>query len=272
MTRPRVTGSEREPRTAPEVDSLIIRRVVAVAMFDLGDDGEEESTRSADDAEDAEPDGAARDGDAAGSSTTDGDHEPGAAEHSDGTDDDPNRGATDGSDADGGEGDTDADEWRAEVVDRLEQVETEAAERIKELEAQVAANVEQIDDLESGLEDHRRRSEKEREEIREYAVEEFADEMVQVKDSLETAIRVEDIDESAAERLELLNREFEQALSKSNVQRIDDPSEEFDALRHKIISKEPSPAHDSNEIVEIADPGYAIGDRVLRPARVVLAI
>lgn len=160
---------------------------------------------------------------------------------------------------------------RAAVDERLQEVETRLTERVENVETETAANRERIDELESGLADHRRRSEKEREEIREFAVEEFAREMVQVKDSLETAIQVEDLDDSAAERLDLLTREFEQALSKGNVEPIDDSTEEFDALRHKIVSKEPSSDHESNEILEIEEPGYAIGDRVLRPARVVLS-
>ncbi|MFB6136029.1 MAG: nucleotide exchange factor GrpE [Halobacteriaceae archaeon] len=129
-----------------------------------------------------------------------------------------------------------------------------------------------VDDLESRLADHRRRSEREREEIRQFAVEDFADAMLQVKDSLDTALEVEDFEPDTAKRLDIVSREFQQALSRANVEPIDDPDAEFDSLRHKVVGKTDAPGHDPNEIVEIREPGYEIADRVLRPARVVVSM
>ncbi|MBB6647351.1 nucleotide exchange factor GrpE [Halobellus ruber] len=240
----------------------------------FGSDDDEEPSRSTDEDADGTDAGA---NDHANPADDPDERSPAGGEGSRAGDDDASRDgahdegpATEGEPAEPADGPDDRDR-RAAVDERLREVETRLTERIGDVETAIAANRERIDELESGLADHRRRSEKEREEIREFAVEEFAREMVRVKDSLETAIQVEDLDDSAAERLELLTREFEQALSKGNVEPIDDSTEEFDALRHKIVSKEPSPDHESNEILEIAEPGYAIGDRVLRPARVVLS-
>ncbi len=45
----------------------------------------------------------------------------------------------------------------------------------------------------------------------------------------------------------------------------------FDPNLHEAISHEDSPDHASGEIIEVIQPGYTLGDRVLRPARVRVA-
>ena len=45
----------------------------------------------------------------------------------------------------------------------------------------------------------------------------------------------------------------------------------FDPNRHEAISYEDNPDHQSGQIIEVVQPGYLIGDRVLRPALVRVA-
>ena len=155
-------------------------------------------------------------------------------------------------------------ELRSDVAETTEDVST-LSERADEIETEQ-------NDLRRTVEDHIRRSEHEREQIRDYAVEDFAAEMIRVKQSLRTAIEIEELPESAEQRLQLVNKEFEQTLAAADVTPIDDENAAFDPVRHQVIEKRDSADHETEEIIEITEPGYAISDRVLKPARVVVAV
>ena len=45
----------------------------------------------------------------------------------------------------------------------------------------------------------------------------------------------------------------------------------FDPNLHEAISQEPSPDHESGQIIDVLQKGYMIGDRVIRPAVVRVA-
>jgi len=170
------------------------------------------------------------------------------------------------------EADTSDDSSEQSVRAEVDQVRKQLMSSIDTLESQLENIESELADVENRLQDYKRRSEREREEIRDYAVENFAKEMIRVKGSLRTALDVEEFEPEKEERLRLIDKEFEKALSSANVQSIEDPDEQFDSLRHKVIDKTESENHESGEIVEIKEPGYEISGRVIRPARVVLAI
>lgn len=137
---------------------------------------------------------------------------------------------------------------------------------------EISSLKQRMNDLETNLNDIQRRSEKEREEIRKYAVEEFAKEIIDVKTSFEIAIDVEDFQAETEEQMRLLNDEFEQALLRGNVEMIDDTDEEFDPLRHEPVDRVKRESEEHNSIVEIRRPGYEMSGRVLEAAKVILAV
>ena len=50
------------------------------------------------------------------------------------------------------------------------------------------------------------------------------------------------------------------------------PSQEmFDPTIHEAVVQEENSDHISGQIIEVISPGYLIGDRVIRPARVKVA-
>jgi len=49
------------------------------------------------------------------------------------------------------------------------------------------------------------------------------------------------------------------------------PNDEFDPMRHEALLREPSEDVGPGRIVRVYQPGYAIGARVVRPAKVVVA-
>jgi len=133
-----------------------------------------------------------------------------------------------------------------------------------------AEREERLSALETRVEDYQRRGEREREQLAAQTLADFADGMLSVKDSLDNVLGMADIDDDTERQLSLVEKQFEQSLTSGDVERIDTDGE-FDASRHKMVERTASADHANGEIVRELDAGYAIGDRVLRPARVVVA-
>ena len=95
-----------------------------------------------------------------------------------------------------------------------------------------------------------------------------------VIDDLERALkeRPEDGDAAAwAEGIELIYRKMYGVLETEGVEVIDADGEHFDPTLHEAISHDDSEDHEEGEVIEVVQPGYRLGDRVLRPAMVRVA-
>lgn len=95
-----------------------------------------------------------------------------------------------------------------------------------------------------------------------------------VIDDLERALKARPTEGPAAawsNGIELIYRKLTSMLEAEGVLRIPAETEEFNPSRHEAISYEDSPDHASNEIIEVVQQGYTLGDRVIRPALVRVA-
>ena len=104
-----------------------------------------------------------------------------------------------------------------------------------------------------------------------FAVERFSNEMLAVKDSLEAglAITTENI-ESFKNGMELTLKQLNSAFEKFNIKEINPLGEKFDAHKHQAIGMMES-EQDPNTVVSVMQKGYALHDRVLRPAMVMVS-
>ena len=71
--------------------------------------------------------------------------------------------------------------------------------------------------------------------------------------------------------IELIEHKLLNAIEAEGVKRMENCDGVFDPNRHEAISYEDNPDHPSGQIIEVVQPGYLIGDRVLRPALVRVA-
>ncbi|MFZ2627759.1 MAG: nucleotide exchange factor GrpE [Rugosibacter sp.] len=107
-----------------------------------------------------------------------------------------------------------------------------------------------------------------------FAVEKFAGELLAVKDSLEAALANEN---QSAENLkagvELTLKQLAAAFEKSSLAEISPQGEKFDPHKHQAISQieAPDAATEANTVLSVLQKGYALHDRVIRPALVVVA-
>lgn len=95
-----------------------------------------------------------------------------------------------------------------------------------------------------------------------------------VLDDLERALkeRPEDGDAAAwAEGIELIYRKMFGVLETEGVEVIDADGQHFDPTMHEAISHDESEDHEEGDVIEVVQPGYRLGERVLRPAMVRVA-
>ena len=121
----------------------------------------------------------------------------------------------------------------------------------------------------------RRRAQEDISKASKFAVEKFANELVAVKDSLEAALSS---DKQTAEDLkagvELTLKQLSSAFEKSALLDINPVGEKFDPHKHQAISQIEAPADnpiEPNHVISVLQKGYALHDRVIRPALVVVS-
>jgi molecular chaperone GrpE len=117
----------------------------------------------------------------------------------------------------------------------------------------------------------RKRSQTEIANAHKFAVENFATELLAVKDSLEAALASDNATvESLRSGVELTLRQLKSVFEKFNVKEVDPTGERFDPHRHQAISTADS-EREPNTVVQVLQKGYLLHDRVIRPALVIVA-
>ncbi|MHC1626207.1 MAG: nucleotide exchange factor GrpE [Methanoculleaceae archaeon] len=122
--------------------------------------------------------------------------------------------------------------------------------------------------LAADFENYRRRNEKEREEVRKYAIERLALDLLEVVDNLERAKNAEE--SSLREGLSQIQKLFEQILNRHSITPIEAYNQPFDPSCHEAIACIPSDAEEGIVIEEVVR-GYRLNDRILRCAKVVVS-
>lgn len=119
----------------------------------------------------------------------------------------------------------------------------------------------------------RRRAEMDVDNARKYGIERFARELIAVVDSLEHGVIVAESagDVAYREGMALTLKLFLDIFEKFGITRIQPAvGELFDPNKHEAISLQENSDAKPNTILVMAQPGFLLQDRVLRPARVVV--
>jgi len=127
------------------------------------------------------------------------------------------------------------------------------------------------------MENLRRRTEREVAEAKTYGVTSLARDMLTFADNLRRALASvpADADEQAdgswkglVEGIKVTERDFLSRLGKHGVKKLEPLGAKFDPNIHEALFEVPNDKAPTGTIVEVVEDGYAIGDRVLRPAKV----
>ncbi len=150
-------------------------------------------------------------------------------------------------------------------VDSLSKTQTELAT----LQAKSAELADQYLRAKADAENARRRADDEISKARKFAVENFADSMLPVVDSLEAGLLLKEASpEQIREGAEATLRQLIAALERNKVIAINPVAgTRFDPHQHQAISVVPAEL-EANSVVSVLQKGYSIAERVLRPALV----
>jgi molecular chaperone GrpE len=104
-----------------------------------------------------------------------------------------------------------------------------------------------------------------------YAIERFAQELLTVKDSLELALATAKVTvESLKDGVELTLKNLNAAFAKTQITEINPVGEKYDPHRHQAMTAIESD-QPPGSVLQVFQKGYALNDRVLRPALVAVA-
>jgi molecular chaperone GrpE len=130
------------------------------------------------------------------------------------------------------------------------------------------------------MENLRRRTEREVADARTYGVTNFARDIVGVADSMERALKALDDElrdkadaavKALLDGVELTERELLKVLEKHGVIKLEPKGQKFDPNMHQAMFELPDQSVPAGTVVQVMQPGYKIGERVLRPAMVGVA-
>ncbi len=125
--------------------------------------------------------------------------------------------------------------------------------------------------LKAEFDNYRKRAARDQEQLVARAHERLAKELLPVLDDLERALAAAEEHEEAQleEGVRLVHRSLVEALEKEGVAEIETEGR-FDPHVHEALLSQPDDEKESGAILDVLQKGYRIGDKVLRPARVIV--
>ena len=121
------------------------------------------------------------------------------------------------------------------------------------------------------FENHKKRSQKERENLYNMILSDVIEAMLPILDNLENAVKVETKDEEYKKGIELVLKQFQDTLKSKGVEEIKALGETFDPELHEAVSSVQDDTKGEKEIVQEYRKGYKIGTKVIRHSMVVVA-
>lgn len=143
-------------------------------------------------------------------------------------------------------------------------------EELKDRALRIAAEMENL----------RRRTARDVQDARSYAIANFARDMLSVSDNLRRALETVPDEAKAGgdaalksllEGVDITERAMLASLERHGVKKLYPEGERFDPNFHQAMFEVPNATVPANTVVQVVQPGYSIGDRVLRPAMVGVA-
>ena len=142
---------------------------------------------------------------------------------------------------------------------------------VEALAAERDGYLDQLKRVAADFENYRKRTARDQQSLATRAAERLVRELLPVLEDLERALQAAEEHEEAKleEGVRLVHRQLAEALRKEGLEEISTDGK-FDPHVHEALLSQPSEA-EAGTVVEVVQKGYRLGDRVLRPARVVVA-
>lgn len=126
--------------------------------------------------------------------------------------------------------------------------------------------------LQAEFDNFRKRNQREQQDYRDYALADALKNFLPILDSLDRAAKSDASDLAQIRSgIQLIDRQFHDALARLGVQPIPAEGQPFDPNVHQAIQMEETDAAPDNTVIDELQRGYRIKDRLLRPAMVRVA-
>jgi molecular chaperone GrpE len=146
-----------------------------------------------------------------------------------------------------------------------------APDAVKKLQAERDVLYDRLARQQAEFENLRKRTEREKQDFREYAVADALRSMLPILDNFTLALRVQGSADDLRKGVDLIRKQMEDTLLKMGLQPVDAVGEVFDPRLHEAIEMVESSEVADNHVVEELQRGYKFKDRLLRPAMVRVA-
>ncbi len=143
---------------------------------------------------------------------------------------------------------------------------------LEKVRAERAAYLDRLARLQAEFDNFRKRNAKEQQEYREYALAEALRQLLPILDSLDRAVKTDAASlQDFQSGIELIDKQFHDALAKLGVQPISTEGAAFDPNLHQAVQMVDTREVEDNHVLDELQRGYKLKDRLLRPAMVRVA-
>ena len=171
-------------------------------------------------------------------------------------------------------GDDDLEETMRQAVAAVEEVERsgDSSDDVIRLEEELADLRDRSIRTLADFDNYRKRAERERAELRRFAAIEPMRDLLEVVDNLERAAAAGGSAKDLKQGVEMILRQLQETLRRHGVSSFESLGQPFDPGLHEAVSRQESPGASEPSVAEELQTGYRLHDRLLRPARVVVAV
>jgi len=162
-----------------------------------------------------------------------------------------------------------------EAPDNEEGAELSAEAQIEALQAEIAALKDQALRVLADAENTKRRTEREANDARAYAIQKFARDLLDAADSLGRAVQHAPKDSADPQiknlvlGIEMTEKALQTAFERNGLKRLaPERGEKFDPNKHQAMMEQADPEIAPGSVVMLAQPGYELYGRIVRPAMV----
>jgi len=143
---------------------------------------------------------------------------------------------------------------------------------LEKARAQNAAYLDRAARIQAEFDNYRKRAAREQQDYRDYALADALKTLLPILDSLDRALKTNaaSLDEYRA-GIELIDKQFHDALAKLGVQPVPAEGESFDPNLHQAVQVVDTDEAEDNHVIDELQRGYKLKDRLLRPAMVRVA-
>ena len=152
-----------------------------------------------------------------------------------------------------------------------EEVLSEDVLKIKELERELEEASNRSLRLQADYDNFRRRTREEKSQERKLRAQDLVQDLLPVLDNFKRALEIETTNEetqSLKQGLEMVYRQFFDAMKKEGVEEVDALNQPFDPTLHQAVMQETTEGVEPNTVVAVFQSGYSLNGRVIRPAMV----